>query len=176
MYIGALATGHDSAAVHQMAGLAASALCIGAIGGLSSQTTARVGNTAGMLGVGTGILATLGSSGADAATMTQMAATLAVGGAAGAAISNKVALTELPQLVAAFHSFVGAAAVLTSAASFMDQRSHLTTDPAAALHVSADWAAAVIGAMTFSGSMVAFGKLQVSPVLVYAHIGCGCTR
>ena len=43
----------------------------------------------------------------------------------------------------------------------MNQQSHLASDPAAALHVSADWAAGVIGAMTFSGSLVAFGKLQV---------------
>ena len=58
-------------------------------------------------------MATLGASGADTGTLVQMATVLGVGGAAGASISRKVALTQLPELVAAFHSFVGIAAVLT---------------------------------------------------------------
>ena len=117
-----------------------------------------------------------------------MGAVLVTGGTIGAAISRRVAITDLPQLVAAFHSFVGAAAVATAAASYWDAAAAGATHHVGAGtellasansastaiahhgsgHLTADWAAAVIGAMTFSGSLVAFGKLQASAALV-AH-------
>jgi H+-translocating NAD(P) transhydrogenase len=224
-YLGALAyTGGANPALHDMAGLAAAALCIGSVAGLSSQSTARVGNIMGMLGIGTGacgdgdgdgvegrggvgvkcsqlahppragVLATLGGSGASHNTLLQMGGALAAGGLAGTVVAQRVQITvracmargwggmwragvphassarvslveraqELPQLVAAFHSFVGAAAVLTAYSSYLHHAptGDIVVDPAVTLHLSTDWAAAVIGAMTTSGSLVAFGKLQ----------------
>lgn len=164
LYAGALATGHASPELHALTGLAAAAMCVGSIGGLASQSTARLGNRLGMLGVGTGLMATLGSMAGQVegtpSTLAQMAGALAVGGGIGATIARRVQITELPELVAAMHSFVGAAAVLTAGASYLTQAPHLATDPAPMLHLTTDWAAAVIGGMTFSGSLVAFGKLR----------------
>lgn len=148
-YISAMAAGYSSPALHDMAGLAASALCIASIAGLSSQTTARVGNVAGMMGVGTGVLSTLLSSNAlatgDWASMGQMGTALIAGGAVGGVISNRVGLTELPQLVAAFHTLVGAAAVMTAGSSYLAHAPHLATDPAVIMKLSSDWTAGVIG-------------------------------
>ena len=80
-----------------------------------------------------------------AATLAQMGGVLAIGGLTGRAVANRVAITELPQLVAAFHSFVGAAAVLTAGASYMHHMPTLATDPAIVVKLSSDWAATVIG-------------------------------
>jgi len=107
------------------------------------------------LGVSTGILATLGALNASPALLTQIALVGAIGGSAGAYVSAKVAITDLPQLVAAFHSFVGLAAVLTSVSSFL-------LHPASGdiVHDVAVYLGTAIGAVTFTGSLVAFGKLQ----------------
>jgi NAD(P) transhydrogenase len=165
IYLAALLTGFGGGALHTTAGLAASLLCIGAIASLSNQKTARVGNTLGQIGIGTGVLATLGAvsvgnpalavAAVSPAVLAQMGAMLAAGGAVGSYVSSRVAVTELPQLVAAFHSFVGLAAVLTSVASFLHGGAHLGT-----VQIVAQWAGCVIGAITFTGSIVAFGKLQ----------------
>eukprot|EP01095_Lingulamoeba_sp_RSL-Kostka_P006586 TRINITY_DN2072_c1_g1_i2.p1 TRINITY_DN2072_c1_g1~~TRINITY_DN2072_c1_g1_i2.p1 ORF type:complete len:1081 (-),score=550.07 TRINITY_DN2072_c1_g1_i2:176-3418(-) len=143
--------------VDEMGFLASSLLCISAIGGLSSQKTARLGNALGMLGVSTGIMATLGSINASPALYTQMAASLVGGGIIGAGISSQVKITDLPQLVAAFHSFVGLAACLTAGASFIHHSDSLTPD---LLHDLAVFASTAIGGITFTGSLVAFGKLH----------------
>jgi len=171
-YLGATYLGYGGPALNAAAGLAAAALCIGAIGGLSSQTTARMGNALGMIGVGTGCLATLGAMAPHVGpeTVAQMAGLLLAGGATGAAISSRVQITDLPQLVAAFHSFVGAAAVATSVGSFLNAdiaaeaaqalqtaAAHAGHDP---LHLTAEWAGGAIGSVTLTGSLVAFGKLH----------------
>jgi NAD(P) transhydrogenase len=145
VYMAALLSGLGGVALHTTAGLAASLLCIGAIAGLSNQTTARMGNTLGQIGIGTGVLATLGAvsvgnpalavAAVSPAVLAQMGAVLAAGGAVGGYISSRVAVTELPQLVAAFHSFVGLAAVLTSVASFLHGGAHL-----GAVQIVAQWA------------------------------------
>ena len=72
----------------------------------------------GIIGIGSGIAATIGIIAPSTDVLTQMGATMAVGGTAGAIIANRIAVTDLPQLVALFHSFVGLAAVLTSIASY----------------------------------------------------------
>jgi NAD(P) transhydrogenase len=151
-YAWALSRGHDITA---MANLAASVLCILAIGGLSTQKTARAGNAMGMIGVGLGVAATLGQMSITSALATQIAIATAVGGAIGIAVARKVPLTDLPQLVAAFHSFVGLAAVLTSFASFM-------VHPGGLVHLISVWLGTFIGGITFTGSMTAFMKLQGS--------------
>jgi NAD(P) transhydrogenase len=184
-YIAATSMGYGGVALDSAAGLAASALCIGALGGLSSQTTARMGNALGMIGVGTGCLATMGAMAPHVSTetMVQMGALLAAGGGAGAAISQRVQITDLPQLVAAFHSFVGAAAVATSVSTFLSAvtpaeaaalaahgtGAHVVTHDA--LHLVSEWAGGAIGAVTLTGSLVAFGKLNgniASKPLVFA--------
>jgi H+-translocating NAD(P) transhydrogenase len=119
-----------------------------------------VGNVAGMLGVGTGVLSTLLSS---PGSLAQMGGALVAGGAVGAAVSSRVGITELPQLVAAFHSFVGAAAVMTAWSSYLTHAPHLATDPAAIMVVSADWAAAVIGVSMLAAAPVRWGQ-RVSAV------------
>jgi NAD(P) transhydrogenase len=147
--------------VHQMAYLASSVFCILSLGGLSSQATSRVGNALGILGVGTGIVATLGILHVPAAVFGQIALVTTSGAAIGAYISRKMAITDLPQLVAAFHSFVGLAAVFTSVASYLTDYNMLTTGVAAAfIQKSAIYLGALIGGVTFTGSIVAFGKLQ----------------
>merc|ERR1712112_394280 len=99
--------------VHQMAYLTSGLCCIGALGGLSAQPTARLGNSLGIIGVSSGIAATLGLLQPNPEVLTQMAATAGIGAVLGTTIAKKIEITDLPQLVAAFHSLVGMAAVLT---------------------------------------------------------------
>jgi NAD(P) transhydrogenase len=133
---------------------AASISCISSIACLASQQTARLGNALGMIGVGTGIAATLGAMQATPEAYTQAAALLSTGGVVGLGIAARMAITDLPQLVAAFHSLVGGAAMAASVASYMgDPNPDL-------LHSVAAFAGTAIGGVTLTGSMVAFGKLQ----------------
>jgi len=136
--------------------LASSGLCIGSIACLSNQNTARLGNALGLVGVSTGLAATLGCVPSDPALLTQIAGGLGLGMAGGYALAKRMAITDLPQVVAAFHSLVGLAAVATSAANYMAH------DPATmdAVHLSATYAGTFIGAVTLTGSAVAFGKLH----------------
>jgi NAD(P) transhydrogenase len=92
------------------AGTLAGLLCVGGIGGLSSQKTARLGAVSGQLGVGFGVASTLGHLSPSLGTTAQIAGFMAVGGAAGHYIGHRVEPTSLPQTVAAFHSLVGVAA------------------------------------------------------------------
>lgn len=140
--------------------LASSLCCVGALGGLSSQPTARLGNALGMIGVSVGIAATLGTLKISPELALQMGATMGTGGLLGAIIAKKIPITDLPQLVAAFHSFVGAAAVLTCIAHFMAENAHLATDPAAAVIKTSLFLGTFIGGVTWTGSLIAYGKLQ----------------
>merc|ERR1719347_1452556 len=83
--------------VHQMGYLASGLCCIGALGGLSSQPTARLGNSLGMIGVTSGIAATLGLLQPTPEVLTQMAGTAGIGGAIGTTIAKKIEITDLPQ-------------------------------------------------------------------------------
>uniref|UniRef100_A0A671Y198 proton-translocating NAD(P)(+) transhydrogenase n=1 Tax=Sparus aurata TaxID=8175 RepID=A0A671Y198_SPAAU len=78
----------------------------------------------------------------------------------GLAIAKRIQITDLPQLVAAFHSLVGLAAVLTCVAEYMVEYPHFATDPAANLTKIVAYIGTYIGGITFSGSLVAYGKLQ----------------
>lgn len=89
-----------------------------------------------------------------------MAACLGAGGALGTLIAKKIEITDLPQLVAAFHSLVGLAAVLTCGATFIHDFPSFATDPAANVIKSALFLGTYIGGVTFSGSLIAYGKLQ----------------
>merc|ERR1712055_624139 len=135
--------------VHQMAYLASGLCCIGALGGLSAQPTARLGNALGMIGVSSGVAATLGLLQPNPEVLTQMAA-----------IAKKIEITDLPQLVAAFHSLVGMAAMLTCFATYLDHYPGFATDPAATMIKSALFLGTYIGGVTFTGSLIAYGKLN----------------
>lgn len=146
--------------VHQMAYLASSLCCVGALAGLSTQSTARVGNALGIVGVSGGVAATLGHLLPSSPVLAQMGATALGGAALGTAIARRIEITDLPQLVAAFHSLVGLAAVLTCAATYIDHFPTFATDPAATMVKTALFLGTYIGGVTFSGSLVAYGKLQ----------------
>merc|ERR550534_944342 len=146
--------------VHQMAYLASGLACIGALGGLSAQPTARLGNALGMIGVSSGVAATLGLLQPSPEVLTQMAVCAGAGGILGTGIAKKIEITDLPQLVAAFHSLVGMAAMLTCFATYLDHYPGFAADPAANVIKSALFLGTYIGGVTFTGSLIAYGKLQ----------------
>lgn len=150
----------DLPEIHQMAYLAASLCCVGALAGLSSQKTARLGNTLGMIGVSGGIAATLGQIAPNIDVMIQMGGVAGIGALLGGLIAKRIEITDLPQLVAAFHSLVGLAAMLTCLATYMHEFPSLASDPAANVLRTALFLGTYIGGVTFSGSLVAYGKLQ----------------
>ena len=114
----------------------------------------------GMIGIGTGVVATIGSLNPNLETLAQMSAMMGIGGGIGAAISSRIQVSDLPQLVAAFHSFVGLAAVLTALAKFMIDGDNFALDPSGNVHKTAIFLGTYIGGVTFTGSLVAFGKLH----------------
>merc|ERR1712168_978227 len=146
--------------VHQMAYLTSGLCCIGALGGLSAQPTARLGNALGIIGVSTGIAATIGLLNPSPEVLAQMAGTAGIGGLLGTTIAKKIEITDLPQLVAAFHSLVGMAAVLTCVSTFLDHYPSFATDPAATMIKSSLFLGTYIGGVTFTGSLIAYGKLN----------------
>merc|ERR1712079_110583 len=146
--------------VHQMAYLASGLACIGALGGLSAQPTTRLGNALGMIGVSSGVAATLGLFQPSPEVLTQMAVCAGAGGLLGTGIAKKIEITDLPQLVAAFHSLVGMAAMLTCFATYLDHYPGFATDPAATMIKSALFLGTYIGGVTFTGSLIAYGKLN----------------
>eukprot|EP01083_Nonionella_stella_P025160 69312_1 len=145
----------------QMGYLAASLGCIGGIAGLSKQSTARIGNALGMVGVSTGVLCTIGAIPWAAGVPMQIAALGATGAGVGMYFAKKVEVTELPEMVAAFHSLVGIAATATSIGSHLNEVQHFAMgDPMAGIHMGAIFAGTFIGTITFTGSVAAFLKLR----------------
>ncbi|MBK6896902.1 MAG: NAD(P)(+) transhydrogenase (Re/Si-specific) subunit beta [Alphaproteobacteria bacterium] len=143
-----------------LAYLAASVLFILALRGLSHPVTARRGLQYGMGGMALAILTTLLSPHVN--TYMLIVLGIAIGGAIGTTIAKKIAMTELPQLMAAFHSLVGLAAVCVAAAAFYNPVAY-GIGTANDIHLSSliEMAlGAAIGAVTFTGSIVAWGKLQ----------------
>merc|ERR550519_1887921 len=145
---------------HQMAYLASSLCCVGALGGLAAQPTARLGNALGMMGVSGGIAATLGLLQPTPEVLAQMIGTAGLGGLIGTTIAKRLEISDLPQLVAAFHSLVGMAACLTCFATYIDHYPTFATDPAATMIKTALFLGCYIGGVTFTGSLVAYGKLN----------------
>jgi NAD(P) transhydrogenase len=120
--------------------LASSILCISSLQGLASQATARQGNMFGMLGVGSGILASLGAVGFATPVLAQFGMVAGIGGIIGLMIGRKTTATDLPQTVAALHSVVGLAAVLTSFGSVMAHIGDIST-----LHLVSGYLGVLIG-------------------------------
>ena len=140
--------------------LAASICFIMALRGLSSPDTSRGGNLYGMVGMAIAIATTLASPGVVSYPV--IAGGILIGGAAGTFIALRIQMTALPQLVAAFHSLVGLAAVCVAAAAFYDPAAYGIGQPGA-IHGQSLIEMALgtaIGAVTFTGSIIAFGKLQ----------------
>lgn len=159
LYGAAWQTGSPSA--ESLAYLTSSLCCVGALAGLSSQSTARAGNALGIVGVTGGIAVTLGSLNPSFETFLQMAGTMSAGSLIGMGIAHKIKVTDLPQLVAAFHSFVGLAATLTCISNYMAEHGHfLENFDATSAERAALFLGAYIGGITFTGSLMAYGKLQ----------------
>jgi len=140
--------------------LVASVCFILALRGLSHPETARGGNRFGMIGMAIAVAITLGML--PEIDFVLILAGVLVGGAIGTVIALKIQMTALPQLVAAFHSLVGLAAVFVAAAAFTNPAAYGLGAPghiAAASLVEMSIGAA-IGAITFTGSIIAFAKLQ----------------
>ena len=140
--------------------LVAAVCFIMALRGLSSPVSARQGNRYGMVGMAIAILTTLMLPGVENYLATFVG--VGMGGAVGYVIAKRIAMTAMPQLVAAFHSLVGLAAVLIAmAALWAPEAYHIGT--AGDIHLGSlieMSLGVVIGAITFSGSIVAFAKLQ----------------
>ncbi len=147
--------------------LVSGVLFILALRGLSSPVTSRRGNQLGMVGmvlaVGVTLLTLLGQGALDAITLGLIVAGVAIGGGVGAVIARRVAMTAMPQLVAAFHSLVGLAACLVATAAvytptaygIADALGHVKLESLIELSVGV-----AIGAVTFTGSLIAFAKLN----------------
>jgi NAD(P) transhydrogenase len=139
------------------AGTLAGLLCIGGIAGLASQKTSRLGAVSGQAGVALGVASTLGHLNPTFGTAASIAALMGAGAVAGNYIGNRVEPTSLPQTVAAFHSLVGFAAAATAVGDYMNCPDPTKLD---GIHLASIYLATVIGSVTFTGSLVAFGKLD----------------
>ena len=137
--------------------IAASILFILSLGGLSHQESARRGNLFGIAGMAIAICATL--LGSAPASYALVLGVMAVGGAAGSTLAARVEMTAMPQLVAILHSFVGLAAVLVGFGSFLDPAIKFE-GAEKVVHDVEIFLGVLIGAVTFTGSVAAFGKLQ----------------
>ncbi|HEX8265449.1 MAG TPA: NAD(P)(+) transhydrogenase (Re/Si-specific) subunit beta [Pyrinomonadaceae bacterium] len=134
----------------------AGALFILSLGGLSRQETARRGNLYGILGMIIALVATAAKM--DFGSYVYLGAVLIPGAAIGALVASRVQMTAMPQLVAILHSFVGLAAVLVGFATYLGN--HEISADEAAIHKIEIFLGVIIGAVTFTGSIIAFAKLQ----------------
>ena len=137
--------------------LGAGLLFIFSLAGLSAQESARRGNLYGMAGMLIAVLVTAFGPRVDSYTV--LAGALVVGGAIGATLASRVEMTSMPQLVAILHSFVGAAAVLVGIATALNHSVALY-GVEARIHEIEIFVGVFVGAVTFTGSVVAYGKLQ----------------
>lgn len=142
--------------------LVSGVLFILALRGLSSPSTSRQGNMFGMIGMGIAIITTLLSVKLDGANIGLILAGTVVGGGIGAYLARKIAMTSMPQLVAAFHSLVGLAAVLIAAAAIYSPEAFHIVENGGIRTISCieTGIGVAIGAITFTGSLIAFAKLN----------------
>ncbi|MBM3519680.1 MAG: NAD(P)(+) transhydrogenase (Re/Si-specific) subunit beta [Alphaproteobacteria bacterium] len=156
--------------------LVAGALFIMALRGLSSPESSRQGNMYGMIGMGIAVLTTLAiASPSSPLVWLLILGGIAIGGAIGAVMARKIAMTAMPQLVAAFHSLVGLAAVFVAAAAYyapdafgIASDGHIHQQSLIEMSLGA-----AIGAVTFTGSVIAFlkldGRMSGAPILLPAR-------
>ena len=144
--------------IQMAAYLFASILFILSLGGLSSQESAKRGVLFGIVGMIVAIIATVLGEGVSGQIYIIVA--IAIASAIGLMLARKVEMTAMPQLVAILHSFVGLAAVLVGFGSYLDPHTHTLTGAAHTIHLVEVFVGIFIGAITFTGSIVAWGKLD----------------
>ncbi len=151
-----------SASLTSLAYLVSAILFVLALRGLSSPVTSRQGNQFGMIGMAIAVLATLLQRGMSGIGFVLIALAIAIGGTVGVLVARRIQMTALPQLVAAFHSLVGLAAVFVAGAAMnapeafgIGTPGHIHTQSLVEMSIGL-----AIGAVTFSGSLIAFAKLQ----------------
>ena len=160
--------------------LASGVLFILALRGLSSPTSSQEGNRNGMIGMAIAVsvtLATLFNQGVlDVLTLGLIGAGVAIGGGVGAVIARRVAMTSMPQLVAAFHSLVGMSACLVAVAAIHTPSAYGIMAPDGTIHLQSVIELSLglaIGAVTFTGSVIAYaklnGNLSGAPILLPAR-------
>jgi NAD(P) transhydrogenase subunit beta len=153
-----------------LAYLIAGVLFILALRGLSSPATSRAGNRYGMIGMTIAVVTTLITH--AIASLPEIVAALAIGGGVGFVTARRIKMTDMPQLVAAFHSLVGLAAVLVGWAAYLNPGAFGILEGAEiAAHSRVEMGLGIaIGAITFSGSIIAFlklaGKMSGSPIML----------
>jgi H+-translocating NAD(P) transhydrogenase subunit beta len=136
-------------------------LFILSLGGLSNPETSRRGNLYGMIGMALAVLATIFGPRVTSGGITWIIAALLVGGSIGIYAARTVQMTQMPELVAFMHSMVGLAAMVVGFASFVDPGSTANITPAEkTIHEIEVYIGVLIGAVTLSGSVIAFGKLS----------------
>ncbi len=169
-----------------LAYLASGVLFILALRGLSSPATSQRGNRFGMIGMAIAVATTLATQAPipvgewlprpgpdDLRVLFQILAAIAVGGVVGLVIARRIKMTDMPQLVAAFHSLVGMAAVLVGWAAYLNPQAFGITGPDGLIEAQSRVEMGLgiaIGAITFSGSVIAFlklaGKMSGAPILL----------
>jgi NAD(P) transhydrogenase subunit beta len=140
--------------------IGAAILFILSLGGLSRQETAQRGNLFGTIGMALAILATI--MGAGVTSLGLLIPAVLVGAAIGWVLAVRVEMTGMPELVAILHSFVGLAATLVGVASYLDPTAHFASSAEKSIHEVEIFLGVFIGALTFTGSIIAFGKLRGS--------------
>jgi len=144
--------------IQMAAYLFASILFILSLGGLSSQESAKRGVLFGIVGMIVAIIATV--LGESVSGQVYIIIAIAIASVIGLMLARKVEMTAMPQLVAILHSFVGLAAVLVGFGSYLDPHTHTLTGAAHTIHLVEVFVGIFIGAITFTGSIVAWGKLD----------------
>src|SRR5687768_12744292 len=139
--------------------IAASALFILSLGGLSKQETARRGNLYGIIGMLIALVAT--GAAMNVGGLPVLAAALVPGLVIGAILASRVQMTSMPELVAILHSFVGLAAVLVGFATYLGPHAQMAAAEKN-LHTAEVFIGVCIGSVTFTGSVIAFLKLRGS--------------
>lgn len=147
-----------SAQIQAAAYLFAGILFILSLGGLSSQETAKRGVWFGIIGMVIAILSTV--LGDDVSGYVYIIIAIAIASLIGIIVARKVEMTSMPQLVAILHSFVGLAAVLVGYGSYIDPKTHALAGAEHNIHLVEVFIGVFIGAITFTGSIIAWGKLD----------------
>lgn len=144
-------------AAYMIAGI----LFIMSLAGLSKQETAKRGNYFGILGMAIALVTTIVSIELDVESMAYILVAVLIGAIIGILLAKRVDMTEMPELIAALHSFVGLAAVFVGYNSFIELLSdHSFVGSMLIIHLTEIFLGIFIGAVTFTGSIIAFGKLH----------------